>query len=395
MNDSVLLAMQAPKGIPRSTEVSTTTDPLLPSNRTAEMLSHFFDKVYDTRPESHLSRLLKVVLGDPGAGRLRKRYTYAHLSQALLTTNFYDLDRFYSEVIGLRRFVRERLDYDPYSEPADSDEWEAVLAADASYRARIEQFSRAIPWAGTPTGMVIAASAILGVQCRVYEAYTFIDDDGAYAEEEAATANTYGDLEQFTYGELEGMTYAQMESASRYQGRLDTSRNEFIIRPLRAITDEEKYHLIRVMERLKPAEALMTIDTRGSSVHMRTPVFRVAADSTYWHIRSKVASSEDYADIYDRYDDGDPIEQPRYALNAYQGEAWSYNSDVVTALSYVENEDLTEHSRPNYERRIDRIDGTVIDYTPELALMDQTGVLMGRAVSDGILAAPVVERVRA
>jgi hypothetical protein len=109
-----LLRLQAPLGVPRSTFFETTTDPLLPPWRTTEMLAHFYDAIYDLRPESHLSRLLKVVLGDTGTGQLRKRYTYAHLSQFLLTTHYTDLDLLYGGVFGLHRFLRERLDIDPY-----------------------------------------------------------------------------------------------------------------------------------------------------------------------------------------------------------------------------------------------------------------------------------------
>lgn len=388
-SDAVLLAMQAPTGVPRSDLFETITDPLLPPSSTREMLAHFYEGVYDLRPESHLSRFLKVILGDSGAGQLRKRYAYAHLSQFVLTAHFYDLDRLYASVFGLGRFLRERFDIDPYLDAATDAEWEAIDAADASYRNRVAAFSRAIPWAGTPNGMVMAASAVLGDECRVYENYDFLDNTDVYVAPEDPSVNTWGDLEGHTWGYYEGRTWASMEGGSTYQGRAN-SRGEFIIRPLRTITDEEKYHLTKVLTRLKPAKALMTIDARPAALYLPVPCHRATASSSYWHIQSKVQVNPKYATAYARVEDG-PVEQPRYAFSQYQGEAWTYNSDVVLVSSYVEDDEGNVVQDYNYERIVTD-DGKVVDYKPERALQSMSEILKGRAVSDGIMVSPVAIR---
>lgn len=389
---SELLAMQAPAGVPRSDFFEVVTDPLLPPQRTAEMLAHFYDQVYDLRAESHLSRLLKVLLGDTGVGQLRKRYTYAHLSHFLLTTHFNDLDQMYAEVLGLKRFVRERLSIDPYNEAATDEEWEQITTSDASYRARIESFSHALSMAGTPSGMVLAASAVLGDECRVYESYAFLDDEAVYADVVEAQRNQYADLEASTYGELEGKTYAELEGWNGFQGRLPDSRGEFIVRPLRSITAEEQRHLMLALSRIKPAEALMTIDSRPAEIHTTIPVHRAVASSTYWHVRHQVEVDPSNAAYYDRFEEGVAVEQPRAAFSAYQGEAWSYNTDVVGVASYVEDEDGEIIQQGDFERITDDATGQILDYTPDKALTDSGKILMGRYVSDGVLVAPTVVR---
>lgn len=387
---SELLDMQAPQGVPRSNFFEVITDPLVPPSRTTEMLAHFYDEVYDLRAESHLSRILKVILGDTGTSQLRKRYTYAHLSQFLLTTHYNDLDQMFAEVFGLKRFLRERLAIDVYLEAATDEEWEQINAADASYRSRIEAFGHALSLAGTPTGMVIAASAVLGHECRVYESYQFLDNENVYADVVAASTHTYADLEESTYGELNGRAYAELEGETPFQGRLPDSRGEFIVRPLRSISAEEQRQLTYALNRLKPAEALMTIDARPASLHIPVPVGRAEASSSYWHIQHRVRIDPANKDLYERFDPDDPVEQPKAAFSQYQGEAWNYNSDVVSVSSYSEDAEGNVVQGINFDQQVDG-SGQMVQQAPEQALADSSEVLMGRYVSDGVLAvSPVV-----
>lgn len=391
--DAILLAMQAPRGLPRSNLFEQISDPLLPPSSTKEMLAHFHEAVYDTSPQTHLARLLKVLLGETGTGGLRKKYTYSHLSQFILTAHFNDLDRFYASIFGLKRFIRERINFNDYDKVATDAEWEAINAADAAYRNRIEAFSRSIAWAGTPTGMVLSATSVLGEDCRVYESYDFIDNDAAYAAADEAHDNQWGDLEAFSYRELDGRTYASLEGTGTFQGRLPEGRGEFIVRPLRNVTDEEKFHLTRVLSRLKPAEAMMTIDDRPVTMYQPLAVNRASASSSYWHVRTRVQVDAARYSAYDRYDLDRlhiPVEQPKPAFSAHQGEAWAYNSDVIEVSAYAVDEDGTVAS-DNFERHVDE-NGAAIEYRPEAALQSHIEILMGRAVSDGILTGPVADR---
>lgn len=386
-----LLRMQAPQGVPLSNFFDTVTDPLLPPSSTSQMLDHFPEQVYDLSAESHVSRLLKVILGDTGTGQLRKRYAYSHMSQYLLTSHYYDLDHLYAEVFGLKRLFRERLDLDVYNGSATDEEWERVNAADASYRARVEAFSRAIALAGTPTGLGLAASAVLGSEVRVYESYEFLDNADAYAAFTQANTTSYEDLNALTFGDLQRKSYSELEGRTAYQARLPNSRGEVIIRPLRPITAEENYHLVKVLERLKPAGCLLSIDTRQSALHSALPVARATSSSTYWHVQHKVQIAEENAGYYANYVEGEAVQQPRPAFSQYQGEAWNYNADAVTVSSYVEDEDGDVVSTSDYERVVTP-QGNVVDYPPEQALADPSKVLLGRYVSDGILSGPAAVR---
>ena len=353
-----LLRMQAPQGLPRSNFFETVSDPLLPPQRIGEMLAHLPEEVYDKTHESHLIRLLKVILGDAGAGQVRKRYTYAHLSTFLATTHFHDLDRFFSGIFGLKRFIRETLDLDAYRDAATDAEWEAINAADASYRSRVMAFTDALSMAATPSGLAIAASAVLGDECRVYEVYEF-DEMGVA---------------------LPGV-----------QTRLPNGgRNEFIVRPLRTIDAEEKFHLTRVLDRLKPADTLMTIDDAPATVTVPVPVTTASASSSYWHVQRKVWIEPEFAQYYPVYEKGVPVEQPKIAFSQYQGEAWNYNSSA-SVVSYVEDEDGNRVQESNFERFVDDR-GRVNDYTPDLALKDPVSIMLGRHVSDGIMVTTAMDR---
>jgi hypothetical protein len=394
---AVLLARQAPTGAPLPEGVTPVSDPIVTVPRSTDMLAHFFDGLYDKSPESHLSRLLKVLLGDAGMGALRKRYATARFQQVILTTHYSDLDRLYGSLFGFRRVTAEALDIDPYFEDSTPEEWEAIEARDAAYRNRVEQFSRALPLGATKAGMEAVASAVLGgTEVSVYETYLLVDENGdnAGGAPIPVGARTYGDIEQQYrfYGEIQRGTYGDAEGGSGSFGRTTTqNRSEFIVRPKRAITLEETYELIRVLSRLKPAEALLTVDSQGVAIHTPVKLRAVAADSTYWEVATKVAPANPVADAYLRIhaDKSTPVPQPRPAFSGYQGEAWSYNSDVIKVSSYTESPDAPHpiKATSNYET-IYR-SGKPVTFTANRALVDSTRLLLGRSVSDGVLIAPV------
>ena len=67
-----LLTLQLAAGSPEPTQgVNTVSDPVIPDRIVRDRLNHFDPAIYDLRDESHLMKLLKVLLGAPGAGGLR------------------------------------------------------------------------------------------------------------------------------------------------------------------------------------------------------------------------------------------------------------------------------------------------------------------------------------
>ncbi len=389
--DAALLALQAPtSGAPRSSRLDTVTDPLLPPKPAAARLAHFFEGLYDLRPESHLARLLKVLLGDAGAGQLRKRYLVSRMASVVLTTRFGDLDRFYGSLLRFARLSGESLDVSPYVDAATPEEWEQIDARDARYRSRVEQFSRAIPWAATPTGMSAVGEALLSAECQVYETWSLLDETGGSVggSPPPVGARTYGDVETFyvTHQAMQVGSYADIEGGTGSFGRTATdNRAEFILRPLRQISLEEAYRLTQVLTRLKPARALLTVDASGVAVHSPIAIRDVSASSTYWEVRTRVVPALDVARFYQKQS-ATPVTQPRPAFSGYQGEAWSYNADIVATTSYAESATGATLSTSDYERTIG-VDGRPVDLTPDRGLADPEALMRGRVVSDGVLLA--------
>lgn len=390
--EAVLLALQAPTGTPRSSLLATTTDPTLPPKRAADVMDHFFDGLYDKSPESHLSRFCKVLLGEAGAGQLRKRYILSHFQSVVLTTHFADLDRLYGALFGFKRLLGESLNGSPYYDTATPEEWEAIEARDSSYRNRVEQFSRSLMLGPTKTGMEAVAAALLGgVPCTVYETYMLVDENGGNpgGSPPPVGARTYGEVEAtFPYYEnLDMNTYADIEGGSGTFGRTTTqNRQEFVVRPHRIISAEETYELMRVLTRLKPAEALLTIDPQGVVVHTPVVLRDVAADSTHWEVNTKVAPKAEVLSAYwSGAQTGVAQSRPRPAFTGYQGEAWAYNSDVVRVTSYTEEPVHDTHTSIYNFQRVQYADGKTVDYTPDKALTDTSRLLLGRIVSDGVL----------
>lgn len=429
---SILLGLQAPGGVLTSSVLRRVTDPISVVPNASARLRHFFDGVYDLSPESHLSRFVKVLLGDSGVGYLDKVYLYARSQSVLATMRFADLDAFYGDVLGLKRMSWERTDPARYYRANTPEEWDEIDARDASYRARIEAFSRAINHGGTPEGLRGIAEALLGVECRIYESYLLIDEGGIDTSPGTPLAGrTYGGIEtEFArYGDLDRKTYADIEGGFGTIGRSDVNdRSHFTIRPMRTLSSEEHYIATKVLERFKPVGTLLSLDPAGVALHSLAKIRGVTADSTHWEIVTSVTPPPAKRQLYTPPNASvDPVledERPyqetfdltRPALSGYQGEVWSYNSDVIRVTGYREIAKSLWPILPDpddYEQRISPPPGFQPhgyvqglktnfqrvqypsgprDYRPEKALADHTVLLQGRAASDGVAAAsPVIQ----
>lgn len=397
LDTAEILALQAPLiGVPISQQLSQVTDPLLPATNNAVNLSHFYPDLYDLSPDSHLTRLLNVLLGDAGVGQLRKMYQTSHMQSVVLTAKYSDLDLFYGAVLGVGRLTDEKLDLDPYTDTADPDEWAAIDARDATYRSRVEAFSRAIGQTGTPNGIVAMAEAVTGLDCSLYETYMLVDANNGSnpgGAPPSANARTYGDVatDFVYYSAMEKGTYADVEGGSGTFGRTtDQGRNEFVIQPRGPFSSEMLYHLMKVMGRMKPAEALLTIDANGVAIHNPITIPSVAADSIYWEVTSKVAASPAKASSYLKVDpNGLPVVQPKPALSAYQGESWSYNGDVISTSAYTES--FTGAQLPGTDFEVRTVAGKRVDYGPEKAVASVSAITLGKASASGqLVSAPFV-----
>lgn len=386
-----LLQLQAPVlGLPLTSSLISTTDPLIPAQNAAASLQHFWPDLYDLAPESHLSRLLGVLLGDAGTGQLRKWYQTNHMSSVVLTMKYQDLDAFYGAMFGVRRMSGEKIDINPYTDTADPDEWVEIDSRDAVYRARVEAFSRAIGLAGTPRGMAALAQAITGEDVALYETFMLVDANsgsnpgGAPA---SADARTYGDVEAYYahYLDMENGTYADIEGGSGDFGRTtNQGRSEFIIQPKGQISQEQTYHLIKILNRLKPANALLTVNPNGIPTRNLIKINGVAADSIYWEVRSKVIPAPNAVYAYSKVDlTGQPVVQPKPAQSAYQGERWNYNEDIASVSCYPLSATGAQLDISDYDHHV--VQGVMQSYTPDRAIGDPQAISLGKAASSGQL----------
>lgn len=375
-----LIDYQLPAKQPTPEGLQHVTNPLLQPKSLEERMAHFPEEVYLATAESHLMRFCKAILGEAGAGQLRKQYLLTRLQQVIQGSHFFDLDRFYGALFGVKRSVSEVLSVDPYSDTATSDQWSEEHAKDASYRSRITQFARAIGYGATPTGMELIAESLLTVDCDVIESYVQSDEG----------VRTYAELEALypTYDDMEGLTYNELMGIGSESVLAGNERREFLIRPHREITLDESYDLGRVLQRLKPADARYVIDWRGVSVHDPLMVRGIASDSEWWEVIDQVGRRP--VGVTDPYlaSGSTPTEQPRPAFASRQGEAWTYLGDLAGVVAYSDNFGTLDRLPT---QRIVLKDGSFIDYDMRNALTTVRNILAGRSVSDSVLiAAPYV-----
>jgi hypothetical protein len=345
---------QFPVGVPVPSGLDEGTDLVLAPLDLNARLAHFDDRVYDLSPDSHLFRYMAAILGDAGVNQLRKQNLLARLGQTLQGTSFFDLDRFYGSLFGLRRGLGERLSFDPRTQQASPADWVDVAARDGSYRSRIEQFGSAVSGGGTTLGLKAVAEAVLAVECdivenwavteRSYRTYEAMETDFA-TYDDMEDAGTWGDLEGelsfyeamvsgTTYGEMEGGTYEDLEEET--YGSLSGTpvitseyyRNRFTIIPRRTITPLERHDLLRVINRLKPVWMLADVTLGNEGNLMEVDVQRAWADSEHFYVRRQGSRDGFYM--------SGTNEVPIPGSATRVGDQWSYLGDLEAVGSYIQ-----------------------------------------------------------
>jgi hypothetical protein len=337
-----------------------------------------------------------ALMGDAGAGGLTKKYTLALLQSDLAGTHFFNLDKFYGALFGFRRMTYERLDGDPAVQQMTSADWAQVKAADASYRARIIDFAKAVAQGPTYRGLAGAAAAVVSAGVEIYESWMLYDDQAFTPGGSPVQVgqNTWGDVETLypTYRDLDGKAYSMIEGGtggSFTNPSLGPIRNQFTVQPHKNISLEEAYEIKRVLSALKPADQILVVDSGGIEIHSVVPNLKVAADSSYWEVSTSVTPTAETSGVGTPYpvpSDGTPKTLPRPPFSAYQGEQWSYNSDITMVSAYVESNPDIVIASTDFDRQFFR-DGSHVDYTPDKAIMSAAQLASGRLASDGIMVA--------
>jgi hypothetical protein len=266
---------------------------------------------------------------------------------------------------------------------ATPDEWDAIAAADAAYRERITALARSIPMAGTLPGLQLAAEAIAGVECEVYEAWPIIDAYAATADARLETTGNTG---------TDAPTVVYVRPKKQYTP-VDATSDQ--IRAAERLRTEDEMSLVRVLSKLKPADVLLTVDNSDMALNVEAKIAYIASDSHYWEIIPKVRPRPDLAggseDIYPRSSVGVAVASdalralPTPPFSQSQGDEWTYNSSVVTVRGYALDSNGVEIAANNWESVAHR-DGLTA-YLPERGIADERSLTAARIASDGLLVA--------
>lgn len=412
-----------------------TSDPTLPTLRsasglltpdvaTATRMAHFPEDLYDLRDQSHLVRFFRALVGDSGAGQLRKRYTVARLQTTLSSTHFYDLDGFYGSLFGAHRKVEEQLPINPMDATALPDEWDDIATRDSRYRERINALAKALPMAGTVPGLQQAAEALTGVECDVYETWRIIEGGGV-----AAVGRTWDQVETdfIAWSSFDEQDTWDSVNGAEHVGRAGLDNlDEVYIRPKKDYTPvdgsdeaareaarqrlEDEVGLHQVLSRLKPAGVLLTIDSDGLALHTVVPIAGAVADSNFWQVVTKTTPKPSLVgnanhEIYPVSPvkaslgvvaDGvlDPLPVPPFTTG--QGHQWSYNASINSTKGYAIKEPGSTVSgtgtvvdTKNWEKVLVSTVSSAksVEYPPGKAPSDQRALLAAQASADSMLMA--------
>jgi hypothetical protein len=266
----------------------SVTSPLVASQQTLFRLRNFPPQTYSLAPDSHLFRLMNVLLGETAGAQLRKRGLVNRLRETMAGTHFLDLDGFWGALFGLRRTSSELLSTNPYTDTNSISDWQDQHAADASYRDRIYQFARAIGYGSSLAGLKLVSEAVLSTQCEIF---THASDDSSLS------------------------TMAQ--SLRSYV---------ITIAPHTNITIEQQFELKNILDQIRSANSLVQIQTTGIQIQTPVPLLGGYADSYYWEV--------DYNTTGSQY--SSPNKQ-QFAFGSTQGDYWTVNGFITNTLSYVQD----------------------------------------------------------
>lgn len=393
-----ILQFQTLPTAPLPDRTATATGLLAPDLLFARRLANFPEALFDLSPGSSLMLFLKALMGDAGAGQLRKRQVVAQLQSAVTSTNFYDLDAFYGALFGALRGPDGALPQNPstgnlaspYTDLATQDAWDDIYSIDAIFRERIIQLARAITMGGTRPGLQAIAEAITGVPCQVYEVWALIDAQGLQGAPGswAALQGQYPAWNAIPAGE----TWDELQSVVIYGGMGISARNEIIIVPRRTYDTTpagqqqraaDEWGVLKVAEMLKPAASLVTVNTNGVQADRVVPITSMWADSEYWEVTTTVTPSEPASNpAYSVYltsiqrngkpvaaDEALPTPYPPFSQS--QGSQSSYVADVgnVQATSSTGPYDFVHAlTRSNWETE-HAPSGRTLSWKPQQALM--------------------------
>lgn len=318
--------MVAGDPIYRSADSSDTTEmvyipsalPIISTISIDSLLSHFDTGVFDKSPTSHIRHIVEVLCGEAGIGGLLYQSVRNWLNGGVETAWLGFLDQLFASIYGLPRIYEETTVFNVSDSMLTAEEVNEALVKEAWYKARFVDLMLALQAGGTVRGFRYAVQAVMYCDCDIYETWRYEKRD-------------------FKVGRLGYTLY-----------------NEVVICPYdKSVTEQQKELLLRILDRLKPAETVVTIDMNGLAAWTDRPVRSISASSTYFEIvktlknsvdNSKLASvdqmfGDDYAYGYDSYlklATGESTEVRKPLQNRTQEYSEYYTYDKSSAAQVVD-----------------------------------------------------------
>lgn len=261
------------------------------------LAANFDPEIFDLTDTSHLSRFMKVLLGDAGVGQLRKQSLVNRLSTVLESTHFYDLDGFYGALLSASRKPDEVIPLNPSQNLATEDEWDDIMARDSRYRERLIKMVKALAIGGTAQGLKALAEALTNSPCDISETWKLIPEGYSNGAD-----NTWGQVEANypLWGDLDGASWAVVSNHHQIGWEGIESSDEVTITVFNDYSDisdpneqqkqklRDTDDLLRVLGIFKPAGVILSVALGGDVNTMPVPIASMSADSEYWSITQKI-----------------------------------------------------------------------------------------------------------
>jgi hypothetical protein len=139
-------------------------------------LDRFPDTVYTKAYDSLLVQLAYALLGPAGVGLLRQEYLEARLQVEAAGLQTTDLDALYTNAFAFARLAEETYELDASADLLPASERAQVLAQDAAFRNRAQDFLRGARAGGTVLGVTLAAQSGLGQPVEAFENFRTLFD---------------------------------------------------------------------------------------------------------------------------------------------------------------------------------------------------------------------------
>jgi hypothetical protein len=138
-------------------------------------------------------------------------------------------------------------------------------------------------------------------------------------------------------------------------------------------TPQQRYGLMKILNRIKPAQATITLaNAPATSPYIQVNMRNAGASSFYWEVQSVSSTPSIYGSTA----------VPQYAFGSSQAAVWTVNGWVSGTLSYAQDESGVLLAPSDFEQ-VTWADGTITNYSAVYALAPASESILGTMVVPG------------